>query len=135
MTQTFAYYATVFYRRFAAYTGARLQELGLNFGALFLILYVGKHPGCSQAELTAALGLDWGYSQRSVARLVEDGVLTREKAGRAYCLNLSEKGRKAFDISHQVFFDWDAQNLQTLSSEERKHCCHSWAKAAERRLG
>ena len=63
MTQTFAYYATVFYRRFAAYTGARLQELGLNFGALFLILYVGKHPGCSQAELTAALGLDWGYSQ------------------------------------------------------------------------
>lgn len=135
MTQTFAYYATVFYRRFAAYTGARLQELGLNFGALFLILYVGKHPGCSQAELTAALGLDWGYSQCSVARLVEDGVLTREKAGRAYCLNLSEKGRKAFDISHQVFFDWDAQNLQTLSPEERETLLSLLAKAAGKEVG
>lgn len=41
MMQTFAYYATVFYKRFAAYTAGRLQELGLNFGALFLILYVG----------------------------------------------------------------------------------------------
>lgn len=96
---------------------------------------MGKHPGCSQAELTAALGLDWGYSQRSVARLVEDGVLTREKAGRAYCLNLSEKGRKAFDISHQVFFDWDAQNLQTLSPEERETLLSLLAKAAGKEVG
>lgn len=130
MQETLAYYVAVFYRRFAAYTGARLQELGLNFGSLFLILYVGKHPGCSQAELTAALGLDWGYSQRSVARLVEDGVLTREKEGRAYRLDLSEKGRKAFDISHQVFFDWDAQNLHTLSPEEQNTLMALLAKAA-----
>lgn len=130
MQQTLAYYVTVFYRRFAAYTSARLQELGLNFGSLFLILYVGKHPGCSQAELTAALGLDWGYSQRSVARLVEDGVLTREKTGRAYRLDLSEKGRKAFDISHQVFFDWDAQNLHALSPEEQNTLMALLAKAA-----
>ena len=74
MMQTFAYYATVFYKRFAAYTAGRLQELGLNFGALFLILYVGRHPDCTQAELTEALGLDWGYSQRSIKRL-EDCLL------------------------------------------------------------
>ena len=29
MTQTFAYYAMVFYKRFAAYTARRLQSLGL----------------------------------------------------------------------------------------------------------
>lgn len=135
MQQTLAYYVTVFYRRFAAYTSAQLQELGLNFGSLFLILYVGKHPGCSQAELTAALGLDWGYSQRSVARLVEDGVLTREKEGRAYRLDLSEKGRKAFDISHQVFFDWDAQNLHTLTPEEQNTLMALLAKAAGKERG
>lgn len=135
MQQTLAYYVTVFYRRFAAYTSAQLQELGLNFGSLFLILYVGKHPGCSQAELTAALGLDWGYSQRSVARLVEDGVLIREKEGRAYRLDLSEKGRKAFDISHQVFFDWDAQNLHTLTPEEQNTLMALLAKAAGKERG
>ena len=57
---------------------------GLYNGQPPLLEYVEKHPGCTQAELTAALGLDWGYSQRSVTRLVEEGFLIREKSGRAY---------------------------------------------------
>ena len=69
MFQTLAFYATAFHRDFAAYTTARLQKLGLSFGLLFPLIYVGKHPGCSQAQLTSALGLDWGYSQRSIPGL------------------------------------------------------------------
>ena len=52
MFQTLAYYATVFHRSFTAYTTQRLQQLGLSFGSLFPVTYVGKHPGCTQAELT-----------------------------------------------------------------------------------
>ena len=89
MFQTLAYYATVFHRSFAAYTSTRLQALGLSYGLLFPVIYVGKHPACTQAELTAALGMDWGYSQRIVTKLVADGFLTREKVGRAYHLNLA----------------------------------------------
>ena len=59
MFQTLAYYATVFHRSFVGYTTERLQTLGLSFGSLFPVIYVGKHPGCTQAELTAALHLDW----------------------------------------------------------------------------
>ena len=74
MMQTFAYYATVFYKRFAAYTAGRLQELGLNFGALFLILYVGRHPDCTQAELTETLEeYETGGTYR-VALTVDNGV-------------------------------------------------------------
>ena len=63
MFQTLAYYATVFHRSFIPpIPPRRLQQLGLSFGSLFPVIYVGKHPGCTQAELTAALGLDWGYS-------------------------------------------------------------------------
>ncbi len=120
MFQTLAYYATAFHRSFAAYTSARLQSLGVNFGALFLLIYVGKHPGCSQAELTQALGLDWGYSQRSVTKLAEEGFLTREKQGRAYHLDLAPRGREAFAVSHQVFFDWDEPALAALSPAERE---------------
>ena len=119
MFQTLAYYATVFHRSFTAYTTQQLQQLGLNFGSLFLIIYVGKHPDCTQAQLTQALGLDWGYSQRSVTKLVEENFLIREKAGRAYHLNLSSKGQEAFQISHQVFFDWDRQMLEGLTEEEQ----------------
>lgn len=132
MFQTLAYYATVFHRGFTAYTTQRLQKLGLNFGSLFPVIYVGKHPGCTQAELTAALGLDWGYSQRTVTKLVEEGFLTREKSGRAYHLDLSPKGQEAFQVSHQVFFDWDQQALAALDENEREQLFALLAKATKK---
>lgn len=119
MVQTLAYYAAVFQRDFVHYTTRRLQDLGLRFGSLFLILYVGKHPGCTQAELTAALKLDWGYSQRSITKLVDEGFFIREKLGRAYHLNLSDRGKAAFEISHQAFFDWDREALSALNEDEK----------------
>lgn len=120
MTETFSYRCITFYRSFVAYTSCRLQELGLSFGVLFLLVYVGKHPDCTQGELTQALELDWGYCQRSVVKLVEDGFLLRERKGRAYHLELSEKGREAFELSHQFFEDWDEQVLGTFREEERE---------------
>lgn len=120
MFDTLAYYVTVFHRAFTAYTSRRLQQLGLNFGSLFLVIYVGKHPDCTQAELTDALRLDWGYSQRCVSKLERDGFLMREKSGRAYHLRLSERGQEAFHVSHQVFFDWDRQALCALTDTERE---------------
>lgn len=120
MFRTLAYFTTTLHRDFTAYTTRRLQELGLHFGSLFPLIYVGKHPGCTQAQLTADLGLDWGHSQRTVTRLVEEGFLTRTKSGRAYRLDLSEKGQEAFQVSHQVFFDWDREVLGPLTEDERE---------------
>ena len=124
MFQTLAYYATVFHRSFTAYTSRHLQALGLNFGSLFPVIYVGKHPGCTQAQLTAALGLDWGYSQRSIKRLEEEGFLSREKDGRAFHLTLSQRGQEAFVVSHQVFHDWDEAALAALTPEEQAQLLH-----------
>lgn len=120
MFRTFSYACTVLYRRFTQYTSARLNQLGLSFGTLFFLIYVGKHPGCTQSELTTALHLDWGHSQRTVLKLVEGGFLLREKDGRAYRLTLSEQGQRAFKASHQVFFDWEEQALANLTPEERR---------------
>ncbi|WP_419170193.1 bilirubin utilization transcriptional regulator BilQ [Negativibacillus massiliensis] len=134
MFQTLAYYATAFHRSFVNYTTAKLQTLGLNFGSLFLVIYVGKHPGCTQTQLTSDLNLDWGYSQRSVTKLVEEGFLTREKSGRCYHLNLSDKGQQAFEVSHQVFFDWDEQVLSALSLQEREQLFTLLAKVAQKEV-
>lgn len=132
MIQTLAYYSTVLSRSFAAYTARILEQIGLSQGLLYLLLYVGRHPGCTQSELTEALGLDWGYCQRSTLRLVEDGFFLREKHGRAYHLSLSEKGTQSFQTSHQVFFDWDNEILQPLSSEERTQLLTLLAKVKEK---
>lgn len=53
------------YKQFAAYTTQQLQEFGLSFGMMYFVIYVGKHPGCTPAEMTKNLHLDWGHCQRS----------------------------------------------------------------------
>ena len=118
-------------RRFSAYTSQRLQEYGLSFGLMYFVIYVGKHPGCSPAELTKALRMDWGHSQRSLNKLVEEGFLTREKTGRSARLDLTPAGEQAFAVCHQVFFDWDAQKLDGLTAAERKQLLQLLQKAAE----
>lgn len=45
------------HKEFAAYTTQRLQELGLSFGLIYFVIYVGKHPDCTPSELTKASGL------------------------------------------------------------------------------
>ena len=81
---TLSYYTTELYKEFAAYTTEKFHELGLNFGQMYFIIYVGKHPDSTPSALTSALKLDWGYSQRSVAKLVEDGFIKKkEKSGRS----------------------------------------------------
>ena len=120
MFNTLAYYSSVLYRDFIAYTSEKLEKLGLHFGLLFFLIYVGKHPGATPSDLTQTLRLDWGHSQRCITKLVDSGFLTKEKVGRRYQLHLTEKGREAFEVSHQVFFDWDDQRLTALSEEERR---------------
>ena len=104
------------HRRFAAYTTQRLQELGLSFGMMYFIIYVGKHPGCTPSELTQRLHLDWGHSQRSLTKLAEDGFLTKEKSGRSYHLELTEKGR----------------NLTGLTADEQRQLLELLQKAAQK---
>ena len=80
--KTLSYYIAMLYRSFADFTGDKLQEVGLNFGLLFFIVYIGKKPNCTPSELTKALSLDWGHSQRCINRLTDDGFITKEKSGR-----------------------------------------------------
>lgn len=128
---TVSSYVTELHKEFAAYTTQRLQELRLSFGLMYFVIYVGKHPGCSPAELTKALRMDWGHSQRSLNKLVEEGFLTREKTGRSARLDLTPAGEQAFAVGHQVFFDWDAQKLDGLTAAERKQLLQLLQKAAE----
>ena len=129
--KTLSCYSTILYRSFAAFTGEQLQAVGLNFGLLFFVIYVGKHPGCSPSELTKALHLDWGYSQRSLNKLAEDGFLSREKHGRSYALTLTDRGQQAFVISHQIFFTWDDIRLANLNDTEKDQLLALLQKAAE----
>ena len=130
MFQTLAYYSSVFHKEFVGYTSDKLQKLGINFGSVFFLIYVGNHPGCTPSELTKALQMDWGHSQRSVTKMVNEGFMTKDKCGRIYHLNLTEKGQQAFQVSHQVFFDWDKEKLKALTDAECRQLFELLQKAA-----
>ncbi len=100
---TISFYVMEFYKQFAAYTTQQLQEFGLSFGMMYFVIYVGKHPGCTPAEMTKNLHLDWGHCQRSVIKLVEDGFMTREKQGRSYHLGLTPAGESIPDLPPGIF--------------------------------
>ena len=55
------------HREFAAYTTQRLQELGLSFGLIYFVIYVGKHPDCTPSELTKDLHLDFATDIEHIA--------------------------------------------------------------------
>ena len=122
MQKTLPYYFARLYKQFLSYSTGQLQKQGLGYGSLPFILYIGRHPGCTQAQMTGKLHMDWGHCQRSVTRLVQDGFITKQKTAadaRAYQLDLTAAGRKAFEISHQVFFDWQEMQLTKLTQEEQ----------------
>lgn len=121
MKNTFSFQLLVLYREFVAFTKKELKKLGLNFGQMPLILYTGKHPDCSQTDLTKALDLDWGYSQRSIAKLSDEGFMTKQYDEGKSCnlLHLTERGVQAFDACHEVFHTWDTMKLSSLTSWER----------------
>ena len=122
MKETLAFQIVILYREFLAYTTKELKALGLNFGQMPLVVYAGKYPGCTQADLTKALRLDWGYSQRSISKLVDSGFMTKEQKEGAGCyyLNLTDKGNQAFDECHKVFREWDQIKMKNFSDSEKR---------------
>lgn len=123
MQNTLSYYSTILYKDFLAFATDEMLKLDLNYGSLPFIIYVGKYPDCTPTALKNALAIDWGYTQRSITKLVDSGFMTKEKTpshGRTYHLNLTKKGQQAFRLSHQVFFSWDDLKLGVLNSEEKE---------------
>ena len=120
MRNTVEFQITVLYRDFLACTTEALKKLGLNFGQMPLILYVGKHPDCNQADLTRNLKLDWGYSQRSIVKLVDGGFMNREPDKSGNRLHLTEKGETAFAVCHEVFGSWDSIHTDKLTAQEKE---------------
>ena len=111
-----------FYRDFVQATKQELKKLGLSYGQISFLIYIGKHPGCTQSNLTGALRIDWGHSQRSIAKLVSDGFLTKaydETVG-GNCLRLTKRGEEALEVIHSAFYDWDACMMEALSESEQE---------------
>lgn len=138
MQKGLAALAGMIYRDFVSYSNERLEMIGLSNGLLYFILYIGKHPECSPGEISSKLKMDTGHTTRSLNKLVELGFVVREKNlqdKRAYMLNLTNKGQYAFQLSKDLFAEWDEGAVVDLTKEEQDQLQELLSKVLRRKRG
>ena len=99
------------------YLRPHLGKLGLSPGQPKVLRCLNAMEPCSQRMLADYCEVDPAAICRMLDSLERDGFLERRPSKtdrRAGEVVLTEKGREAFAISHQVFFDWDEKRLADL---------------------
>ncbi len=83
-------------RAHRGYAARLLRDLGLHPGQELLLMQLLERDGQTQSELLAAVGLDHSTVSKSLRRMQEAGLLTREPAEhdrRVMRVSLTDKGR------------------------------------------
>lgn len=52
MTDSFAFYIMLLRKQFTKYCSERLNEIGVSYGQLYIIIYIGKKRSCSPSEIS-----------------------------------------------------------------------------------
>lgn len=123
MIKSDTFYMMVIYKEFLYYTEKVLKEMGLNFGQIPFILYIGKNENCTPSDVKNNLKMDWGHVQRSLSKLENEGFVNKYKENdnkRNYSLKLTKSGKTAFEKCHDVFYSWDEELKDTITEEEWK---------------
>ncbi|MFG3266422.1 MarR family winged helix-turn-helix transcriptional regulator [Streptomyces bobili] len=93
-------------RAHRGYAAAMLRDMNLHPGQELLLMHLFDREGQTQSELLEAVGLDHSTVSKSLRRMQEAGLLTREPAQhdrRAMVVKLTDKGR---DMKEPIAAMW-----------------------------
>jgi len=83
-------------RAHRAYAAAMLREMDLHLGQELLLMQLSDRDGQTQSELLDSVGLDRSTVSKSLRRMQDAGLLSREPAAhdrRVMVVHLTDKGR------------------------------------------
>jgi DNA-binding MarR family transcriptional regulator len=106
-------------------------ELGLSGAQLFVLHEVGKTPEISVKDLAERTRTDQSSVSVVVTRLVDSGLLARERASddaRRLVINLTRAGRSALRKGPRVAQEDLIDILDALPAAERKRFADTFAK-------
>ena len=104
----------------------RQNAVGLMGCQVPILTYIDRKPGCTQADLARKMFVSPASIAKSIDRLENSGLVTREvsqDSKRQYTLFLTENAKKALAESvknmqaydEKLFFDFSDQDLATLN--------------------
>ncbi len=110
---------------------AAQTDLGLSAAQLFVLSELGKTPAISLGELADRTHTDQSSVSVVVARLVDAGLVQRERAGedaRRLELSLTRAGRGVVQKAPAVMQEKIVQAVERMSSAEQKRFADSFSR-------
>lgn len=106
-------------RAHRAYAARMLRRFGLHPGQELMLMQLLERDGQTQSELLAAVGLDHSTVSKSLRRMQEAGLLTREPAEqdrRAVRVSLTDKGRAMRKPLDEMWSELERASLGDLDA-------------------
>ena len=109
---------------------AAQQQAGVSAAQLFVLYELGKTPAMSLRELAERTFTDQSSVSTVVARLVEAGLVSRDRAGddaRRLVLNLTRAGRAALKRAPAIAQERLLETFESLLPAEQKRFADTFA--------
>lgn len=110
-------------RAHRGYAARLLRDLGLHPGQELLLMRLLDRDGQTQSELLAAVGLDHSTVSKSLRRMQEAGLLTREPAKhdqRVMRVSLTDRGRAMREPLEEMWSELEQASAVELDAETAK---------------
>ena len=107
-------------RAHRAYAAGMLRELGLHPGQELLLMQLSDRDGQTQSELLESVGLDHSTVSKSLRRMQEAGLLTREPAEhdrRVQLVRLTDKGKAMREPIEAMWSALERVSVQHLDAD------------------
>jgi len=101
----------------------RLALLGLHPGQELIVVDLHGHPGSTQAELVARMGIEQPTIAKAVSRMERSGFVQRvqdDADRRVVRLRLTEQGEEAVDGVMAAWHEAEAAVTERLSAADRR---------------
>lgn len=121
-TQSAGFLANHMARLFASGLMRRIKPLGLTPAHFMVLLELWDEDGLTQRDLVARLDVEQATMSNTLARMIRDGLITRQPSEhdkRAQVLHLTDKARALRAQATSAAQAQNAQALAGLSDEER----------------
>ena len=123
LIDSLSFYISFLRKNFTEFCSEKLSEMGLSYGQVFIIIFIGKNESCSPKDISKALNLDAGHLNRTLSKLIENNFILQKKNEndrRANIVTLTSKGQEVFKRSYSLFDEWDDLVLSSFTNDERE---------------
>lgn len=114
-------YISIIHRQSNSFFSKEFNKFGFGSGQYMFLIYLYKHNGISQEELSELINIDKGTTAKSIKKLESLGFITRSKDSidrRINRIYLTDKALNIKDDFFEVLLKWESILTNELSIEE-----------------